>query len=99
MNNNQLRERAGAVTVTVIVVTVKRPECVRLCLRALQAQRRQPEEVMVVDASHDDCTLRVAAEFPGVRYFAVPELLGRMTASRNFGLRHATMTPMRTRTG
>ena len=38
-------------TVTVIVITLNRPECVQLCLECLAAQARPPEQVIVVDAS------------------------------------------------
>lgn len=79
-----------ALTVSVIVVTVNRPDCVRRCLQALEGQQPQPEQVIVVDASRDDRTRCVASEFPHVHYLPKPELFGRMTASRNFGLMHAT---------
>jgi GT2 family glycosyltransferase len=76
-------------TVTVIVVTLNRPDCVRRCLNCLLAQQPQPEQIIVVDASADDLTRTATAEFPGVLYLHNDNGFGRMTASRNIGLKRA----------
>ena len=76
-------------TATVIIVTLNRPEALRRCLCALAAQETMPDEVIVVDSSHNERTRRVAEDFPSALYLAVPHLFGRMTASRNVGLMHA----------
>jgi len=76
-------------TVTVIVVTLNRPDCVRRCLNCLLAQQPKPDQIIVVDASADDLTRRATAEFPGVLYLHNDNGFGRMTASRNIGLKRA----------
>ncbi len=76
-------------TVTVIVVTLNRPDCVRRCLNCLLAQQPQPDQIIVVDASADDLTRTATAEFPGVLYLHNDNGFGRMTASRNIGLKRA----------
>jgi GT2 family glycosyltransferase len=75
---------------TVIVVTLNRPDCVCRCLEQLAVQTRRPDQVIVVDASRDDLTRRVVASFPEAQYLRNDNGYGRMTASRNIGLRHAT---------
>ena len=76
-------------TVTVIVVTLNRPDCVRRCLNCLLEQQPRPDQVIVVDASADDLTRTATAEFPGVLYLRNDNGFGRMTASRNIGLKRA----------
>lgn len=76
--------------VTVIIVTLNRPDYVRKCLECLRGQVRVPEEVIVVDASADERTRRVVAEFGGVVYMRNEKGYGRMTASRNMGLMRAS---------
>ncbi|MBV9848919.1 MAG: glycosyltransferase family 2 protein [Armatimonadetes bacterium] len=77
-------------SVSVIIVTLNRPDCVRRCLECLVAQVPPPEQIIVVDASADDRTLRVVQDFPGVLYLRNDNGFGRMTASRNIGLKRAT---------
>ncbi|XHR26837.1 MAG: glycosyltransferase family 2 protein [Chthoniobacteraceae bacterium] len=76
-------------TVTVVVITLNRPECLRRCMAALQAQTVEPSQVIVVDASHDQRNRSVMRRFPEVLYLAQPELFSRKTASRNRGLLEA----------
>lgn len=76
-------------SVSVIVVTLNRPDFVRRCLNCLLSQSPRPDEVIVVDASADDRTRRVCDEFPSVLYLRNENGFGRMTASRNIGLAHA----------
>lgn len=73
---------------TVIIVTLNRPECVRRCLACLLEQD-PPEQIIVVDASADDLTRRVLQDFPDVLYLRNENGFGRMTASRNIGLKRA----------
>ena len=49
-------------SVTVAVITYRRPEHVRICLAHLAAQTRRPDQVLVVDASPDGATRAVVAE-------------------------------------
>jgi GT2 family glycosyltransferase len=79
-----------SVTATVIIVTLDRPDCVRRCLACLAAQRRPPEQIIVVDASSDERTRRVVEEFPPVLYLRNDNGIGRMTASRNIALARST---------
>ena len=75
---------------SVIIVTLNRPDCVRRCLGCLFAQVPRPEQIIVVDASPGDETREVTAEFGGVLYLRNNNGYGRMTASRNIGLKRAT---------
>ncbi|MBC7784024.1 MAG: glycosyltransferase family 2 protein [Burkholderiales bacterium] len=77
-------------TTTVIVVTLNRPDCVRQCLTCLLTQNPLPEEIIVVDASRGDETRVVVNDFPSVLYLRNENGFGRMTASRNIGLKRAT---------
>jgi len=77
-------------TVSVIVVTLNRPECVRQCLMRLGAQQPPADQIIVVDASSDQRTRVLVAEFAGVLYLHNPSGYGHMTESRNIGLMHAT---------
>jgi GT2 family glycosyltransferase len=77
-------------TVTVIIVTLKRPDHVRRCLQCLREQTRPAEQVIVVDASPDDLTRKVVEEFADVMYLRNDNGIGRMTASRNIGVLHST---------
>lgn len=74
---------------SVIVVTLNRPEYVKKCLQCLEMQEPRPDQIIVVDASKDDKTAVVVAEFPGVLYLRNDNGFGRMTASRNIGLKQS----------
>jgi GT2 family glycosyltransferase len=76
-------------TVTVVVITLNRPECLRRCMMALDVQTVAPSQVIVVDASHDQRSRRVMQRFPSVLYLAEPALFGRIPASRNRALLEA----------
>lgn len=76
-------------TTTVIVITLKRPDYIRRCLQCLFAQTLKSDQIIVVDASPDDLTLEVVKEFENVVYLRNPNNIGRMTTSRNIGLKHA----------
>lgn len=77
-------------SVTVIVVTFERPDCVERCLKCLHEQSRSAEQIIVVDASHTDTTREIVSRYPGVLYLRNENGRGRMTQSRNIGLRSAT---------
>jgi GT2 family glycosyltransferase len=76
-------------TASVIIVTLDRHECVRTCLTRLDAQTRRAEQIIVVDASANEVTRHVVAGFPEVVYLQNSNGFGRMTASRNIGLKRA----------
>ena len=77
-------------TVSVLVATINRPEYVRKCIEHLLAQEPRPDQIMVVDASEDDRTKNVVAEYPGVEYLENPGGRGNLPNSRNAGLKYAT---------
>ena len=77
-----------ALALSVVIVTMNRPDCVRLCLEHLQRQTRSVAQILVVDASRDQLTREVVAQFPGVQYLDNPIGYGHMTHSRNLGLEH-----------
>jgi GT2 family glycosyltransferase len=77
------------VTATVIIVTLQRPDCVQQCLECLRVQDPPPNQVIVVDASPDNRTRDVVAAFASVEYARNDNGFGRMTASRNIGLKIA----------
>jgi len=77
-------------SVTVIIVTLNRPDHARNCLAHLRAQTCRAEQVIVVDASPDQQTRRVVEDqFPEVLYLRNDNGIGRMTASRNIGILHS----------
>lgn len=75
--------------VTVIIVTLDRSEVLRRCLTCLEGQTVAPLQVVVVDASADDLSKDVVGAFEGVEYLRNENGFGRMTESRNIGLKVA----------
>lgn len=73
-------------SVSVIVVTLDRPDCVRQCLTHLQQQTVAPLEILVVDGSSNHQTREVVGDFEGVTYIENPLGYGHMTHGRNLGL-------------
>lgn len=76
--------------VSVLIITLNRPDWLQKCLECLHAQSPPPDQILVVDSSPDDRTAEVVAGFPDVLYLRNPNGFGRMTASRNIGLQSAT---------
>ena len=76
-------------SLSVVIITFKRPEFLRRCLRSLAALDVQPAEVLVVDQSPDDES-RVVAIAEGERWLDNRANAGNMTSSRNVGLSAAT---------
>ncbi|HSI11447.1 MAG TPA: glycosyltransferase family 2 protein [Chthoniobacter sp.] len=73
-------------TLSVIIVTLNRADCLRRCLECLAIQEPPPIETVVIDASSDDITARMMEAFPDVEYVRTDVGYGHMTASRNLGL-------------
>jgi GT2 family glycosyltransferase len=69
-----------------VIVTWSRPDYVRNCLAHLAQLEPLPSEIIVVDASEDDQTAQVVAEFPAVRRIPFRDGAGHMTRARNYGL-------------
>jgi GT2 family glycosyltransferase len=76
-------------TLTVIIVTWRRPHYVQEGLAALQRMEGLDPEVIVVDASDDEETEQVVARFSLVKYLSFPRGAGHMTKARNAGLLYA----------
>jgi GT2 family glycosyltransferase len=74
---------------SVIIVTLNRPDSLRRCLECLRAQEPPPGQIIVVDGSADERSRAVASDFAGVEYLRNPRGYGHMTLSRNMGLRAA----------
>ena len=75
-------------TVSVVIITYKRPDFVTRCLEHLLAQTRAPLEILVVDSSSDDETERLVGErFPTVAYAVCTAGMGAMATARNLGYR------------
>lgn len=77
-------------SVSVVIVSWRRPHYVRSCLQSLRALSPGPQEIVVVDASLDDETRSVVAEFPEAVCVSFPGGAGHMTTSRNVGLLHVS---------
>lgn len=74
---------------SVIIITYRRPDHVRECLRHLSTQTHPPLEVLVVDASPEDHTRKVVEQDPAARYLRNNAGAGTMATSRQIGLREA----------
>jgi len=90
MMSSGLAGSPAAPSVSVIIVTWRRPQHVRSCLESLSALTVRPDEILVIDASTDDETRSVVSDFPEALHVPFPDGAGRMTTSRNMGLLHAT---------
>jgi GT2 family glycosyltransferase len=84
-----MQEDPTVPTTTVIVITLDRAEYLQRCLTCLHAQSLLPDQIIVVDSSKDVRALAVVKAFPNVVYLRNECGLGRMTASRNIGLKQA----------
>lgn len=75
-------------SVTVVVCTRNRPECLVNCLSSLTRLDPPPDEILVVDNDPGTGRTRAITErFPGVAW--VPEPTAGLSHARNTGLRHA----------
>ena len=70
----------------VVVATYRRPDHVRTCLEHLAAQTVKPARTIVVDASPDELTRAVVAEFEGVEYRRNDRGAGTLATSRAIGI-------------
>jgi GT2 family glycosyltransferase len=80
--------RAPLPAATATICTRERPEDLDRALRGMMAQRRQADEILVVDnAPATDATRDVVARFPSVRYVVEPRR--GLNVARNRALREA----------
>ena len=81
-------------TLSVIIITLKRHKELARCLACLDEQQPHPDQVVVVDASPDDLSRRVAEQHNASRVLNVTyvrnDIGGFQTQSRNISLHHAT---------
>lgn len=77
-------------TVTVVIITYRRSDCVRSNLEHLALQSLLAQQVLVVDGSEDLRTEAVVAEFTFATYLRNPRGAGNMTSSRNAALPYVT---------
>ncbi|HVX83186.1 MAG TPA: glycosyltransferase [Phycisphaerae bacterium] len=77
-------------SLTVIIITLNRPDCVRRCLDDLAAQNPPPDQVIVVDGSPDSRTRDLCNQRSEILYLRNDAGPGHMTRSRNIGLLEAT---------
>lgn len=79
---------------SVIIITLKRPDELKICLECLKKQEPLPDQIIVVDASPDDLSRRVVEQFNEDRVLEVTyvrnDIGGFQTQSRNISLQHAT---------
>jgi len=69
--------KVGKCSVAAVVVTYNRKDLLRGCLRALLAQTRPLDEIIVIDnASTDGTDQMISKEFPQVTYVRLPENTG-----------------------
>ncbi|GAA3171187.1 glycosyltransferase family 2 protein [Nonomuraea roseoviolacea] len=75
-------------TVSLVIPCYNAARTLRLCLEAVAAQTRRPDEVVVVDDASGDDSTAIAAEF-GCRVIRLPENRG-VSAARNAGVAGTT---------
>jgi GT2 family glycosyltransferase len=83
-----LPSSATAEGLSIVVCTRDRPQALRSCLRALQAQRAPAGELIVIDNSADATAADVVNEFAGVVFVHEPR--PGLSVARNAGIRHCT---------
>jgi len=55
-------------TISVVITTFNRPECLDTAIQSVVAQTRPPDEIIVVDEGESAPTRAVVDKYPGVRY-------------------------------
>jgi GT2 family glycosyltransferase len=81
--------------ISLIVCTYRRPSQVRSLLQSIVEQTRQPDEILIVDASTDDETeaivnsFRDDGRFQDLRYYRVTAEDRGLTRQRNYGIARA----------
>jgi len=75
--------------ISIVIITRNRANILDNCLRHVLAQDNGPFEVIVVDASDNDDTRHLMANYPQVRYVRLRDAANQMPRSRNEGLKIA----------
>ena len=77
-------------SLSVVIITYRRPVELATCLTHLSRQTRPAEEIVVVDASEGDESSLVVSRFSDIHYLRNPAGRGNMTSSRNRALCQVT---------
>ena len=89
-NSGSGDEGVDPASVSVVIATYRRPDVLRTCLEHIMEQSTAPGEVLVVDASPDEESEAVVAEFPLVRHVRNDEGMGTLPRSRQIGVAETT---------
>jgi len=84
-----MSQAAEPVPVTVVIPTIGRLEPLRRCLESLARSAPQPDEILVVDQSHESAIEQAVAEIVGARGRVVRSDGVGVARARNDGLRAA----------
>ncbi len=73
---------------SLVICTYMRPEALRKLLGSARKQSLYPDEILIIDGSHDNETRQMLAEnpFDRLRYFKVPDQHRGLTRQRNYGI-------------
>ncbi len=73
---------------SLIICTYQRPEPLKNLLHSVLKQTVYPDEIIIVDGSHDDKTREMLQKnvFPKLKYFKVPDKHRGLTRQRNYGI-------------
>lgn len=80
--------KAKAPSISIVIPVYNEEEFIGDCLRAIEAQKKLPQEVIVVDNNCTDRSMEIAVEFDFVTI--VREKKQGMIAARNAGMKKAT---------
>jgi glycosyltransferase involved in cell wall biosynthesis len=79
---------------SLIICTYQRPEALLKLLKSVQLQNLYPDQILVIDGSHDTSTGEALnpKEFPNLNYFKVDERERGLTKQRNYGIQKVAET-------
>lgn len=83
-----MSRQPGHQTTSAVVVVRNGERFLPAALQSIAAQRRQPDEVIVIDGQSSDRTANIAQSYPGVRYFLQQDL--GIANARNQAIRVAS---------
>jgi GT2 family glycosyltransferase len=92
MDENHRQPSLARPTLSLIVCTYGRPEQIRSLLQSTLRQTRPPDEILIVDGSHDGKTEEAVADIrndkgdQGISYYRVGKEERGLTRQRNYGI-------------